>query len=372
MIVAAAIVLLWIASLIRLSAIGWRGDPATRYFATAGLFCASALTARALSVQFDNLVGEPNSYHLVQHLLLLAGGHQTANFIAALEPDRPATAVRKVLSSSRTLAALLVWTTLTWFLAPIHDGHLLDPITLHDMSFLLYIVPFSLYMAIVMISTAVFGLRQMSAIVAADPPPPGRRAAAASLILIDAGLLIAVLEPIAAIIWSVLPGISPSPTNVLRTGISPLMYFGGALIAAGMVVTMLVGSATQLVDDRRYIARLTPIWQDLVRHYPEARMPGPSAWSITRRTSLQLVRMRVELVDCMSRLRIDSSACLIDGELDNRALALAIRHALRGDLERPSVRAIDVLTIEPTPDQTPPTALLDLADAYAAIPAPAR
>ena len=172
-------------------------------------------------------------------------------------------------------------------------------------------------------------------------------------------------------LWSLIPALSPDPGNPLRVGISPVMYGGGALLAIGMVVTMVVGGTAQFIDDRHHIKRLLPLWRDLVQHFPEARMPGPSAWSITRRTSLQLVRMRVELLDCLSRLNIDAAECQVDGDLDNQALAAAIRAQLTGSPDHGRVRAIDVLTIEPTTDQTPPAALLEVADAYAAA-TPAR
>lgn len=249
--------------------------------------------------------------------------------------------------------------------------HSPDPITLPDVAFLLYLIPFTVYMVAMMVSTAAFALRQGVATLAADPPPPAPRAATTSLLLIGIGLLVAVLEPIAAVLWSLIPALSPAPGSVLRLGITPLMYAGGALLAIGMVITMLIGGTAQFIGDRHNTKRLLPLWRDLVHHFPEARMPGPSAWSITRRTSLQLVRMRVELLDCLSRLDIDPRECQVDGDLDNHALAAAIRAQLTGSAQQGRIRAIDVLTIEPTADQTPPAALLDLADAYATT-TPAR
>ena len=366
-----SLLLLWIAAFVKLSAVGWRSDAATRHFAISALCSATALTARAFDAQVDELIGEANVYHLIEHLLLLCGGQQVLNFVSALQPGRPVTTFRRAWNSPITLLVLLVWTTATWSAAPVHDQHLPDPITLHDAAFLLYLIPFTVYMVSMMVSTAVFALRQGAATLATDPPPPARRAAATSLLLIGVGLLVAVLEPIAAALWSLVPALNPEPGSLLRTGITPLMYAGGALLAIGMVATMLVGGAAQFIDDRHHIKRLFPLWRDLVQEFPDARMPGPSAWSVARRTSLQLVRMRVELLDCLSRLDIDPRECQIDGDLDNYALAAAIRAQLTGRNERGRIRAIDVLTIEPTPDQTPPAALLELADAYA-ITTPAR
>lgn len=366
-----SLLLLWIAAFVKLSAVGWRSDAATRHFAVSALCSATALTVRAFDSQVDALIGEANIYHLIEHLLLLCGGQQVLNFVSALQPNRPVTSLRRAWNSPITLLVLLTWTTATWFAAPVHEQHLPDPITLPDTGFLLYLVPFTIYMVAMMVSTAVFALRQGAATLTTDPPPPARRTAATSLLLIGMGLLIAVIEPIAAVLWSLLPPLTPEPGSALRSGISPLMYAGGALLATGMVVTMLVGGAAQFIDDRHHIKRLFPLWRDLVHQFPEARMPGPSSWSVTRRTSLQLVRMRVELMDCLSRLLINAWECQVDGDLDNDALAAAIRAQLTGRTGQGRIRAIDVLTIEPTPDQTPPAALLELADAYATT-TPAR
>lgn len=366
-----SLLLLWVAALVKLSAVGWRSDAATRHFAIAALCSATALTARAFDAQVDELIGEANVYHLIEHMLLLCGGQQVLNFVSALQPDRPVTILRRVWNSPITLLVLLAWTAVTWFAAPIHDQHLPDPITMPHTGFLLYLVPFTLYMVAMMVSTAVFALRQGAATLAIDPPPPAPRTVATSLLLIGAGLLIAVTEPIAVALWSLIPALSPQPGSVLRLGISPVMYAGGALLAIGMVVTMVVGGTAQFIDDRQHIRRLLPLWRDLVHHFPEALMPGPSTWSITRRTSLQLVRMRVELLDCLSRITIDAGECQVDGDLDNSALAAAIRARLTGTVDQGKIRVIDVLTIEPTTDQTPPVALLELADAYATA-TPAR
>lgn len=359
-----SLLLLWLAAGVKLAAIGWRSDAATRYFAISALCSATALTARAFDAQVDELIGEPNTYHLIEHLLLLCGGHQVLNFVTALQPDRPITTYRRAWNSWVTLLIFLVWTASTWYFAPLHEQHLPDPITLSDPSFLLYLLPFTVYMVAMMISTAVFALRQGAATIAADPPPPARRTVAASLILIGVGLLVAVIEPISAAVWSLVPSLSPGTGSLLRTGISPLMYGGGALLAIGMVITMLIGSITQLLADRRYIRRLRPLWADLVRRYPQTRLAESKTWSITRRTSLRLVRMQVELLDCLSRLRIDSTRCSIDGDLNISALADAVRQYLHSSTPQAQVPAIDVLTIEPTPDQTPPAELLALADAY--------
>ncbi len=322
-------------------------QPATHRteFAVWVTFVAAAATGYAARPQLDAAVGIPNVTNLGSRLALCIAIAAGQLFLRDMRSPKPNPHGRHwILAASVATAAISV---ISWSLAPLHDAEHLDLATVDpSIATWLYAVAIYVYDGWAVVVTTRYVSRNLDALRRTDPPA----AVAAFLVRASGWTGVPVL-----MLWAVhvtLAQVAGVPEPYLERVSAVLFPVSLALMGAGLLMIPLLPVMQHRRTALRLSGSLQPLWETLLIHHPEVRLPrrGPlmAGW-LTPRITAQ--RQLIEVSDALEEHWVPRVESI-------EALAVAVRSP---QAVGSTQTAKDVLLAL---DQTPwPGPLLHLSDA---------